>query len=137
MDENYRFFFLSAPIRHAPFSTTGHSHLIILDPQLGHQDGLDLLREIRSLSAVPVIIAGFGHYEIDGVVGPELDADEYVTKPLGLRELLARIRAVMRGREAGATLAARASGRSRCQFGGWERDRRARRLTDRVELPPH
>jgi DNA-binding response OmpR family regulator len=53
-----------------------------------------------------------------------------VTKPFGLRELLARIRAVLRRREAGAVSAARDSERGRCQFGGWELDRRARRLTD-------
>ena len=105
-------------------------HLIILDPQLGHGDGLGLLREIRSRSNVPVIIAGLGHDEIDRVVGLELGADDYMTKPFGLRELLARIRAVMRRREASAVFAARDSGPSRCQFGGWQLDRRARRLTD-------
>jgi DNA-binding response OmpR family regulator len=103
--------------------------LIILDPQLGRGDGLDLLREIRSSSDVPVIIAGHGRDEIDRVVGLELGADDYVTKPFGLRELLARIRAVLRRREA-AVSAARNSERGRCQFSGWELDRRARRLTD-------
>ena len=104
--------------------------LIILDPQLGREDGLDFFREIRSSSNVPVIIAGHGHDEMDRVVGLELGADDYVTKPFGLRELLARIRAVLRRREAGAVSAARDSERGRCQFGGWELDRRARRLTD-------
>jgi DNA-binding response OmpR family regulator len=53
-----------------------------------------------------------------------------VTKPFGLRELLARIRAVLRRRAAGAGSAARNSERGRCEFGGWELERRARRLTD-------
>jgi DNA-binding response OmpR family regulator len=104
--------------------------LIILDRQLGREDGLDLLREIRSSSNVPVIIAGHGRDETDRVVGLELGADVYVTKPFGLRELLARIRAVLRRREAGAVSAARDSERGCCQFGGWELNRRARRLTD-------
>ena len=75
---------------------------MILDLRLGQEDGLDLLREIRSRSDVPVIITtGHRRDEIDRVVGLELGADDYITKPFGLRELLARIRAVLRRREAG------------------------------------
>ena len=75
--------------------------LVILDLRLGQEDGLDLLREIRSRSDVPVIITtGHRRDEIDRVVGLELGADDYITKPFGLRELLARIRAVLRRREA-------------------------------------
>ncbi len=72
--------------------------LVILDLRLGEEeDGPDLLRQIRSHSDVPVIIAtGHRRDEIDRVVGLELGADDYVTKPLGLRELLARVRAVLR-----------------------------------------
>src|SRR5246127_4690055 len=71
--------------------------LVILDLRLGDEDGLDLLREIRSRSDVPVIITtGHRRDEIDRVVGLELGADDYVTKPFSLRELLARIRAVLR-----------------------------------------
>jgi DNA-binding response OmpR family regulator len=74
--------------------------LVILDLRLGQDDGLDLLREIRSSSDVPVIITT-GHRldEIDRVVGLELGADDYVTKPFGLSELLARVRAVLRRHE--------------------------------------
>ena len=65
---------------------------------LGHDDGLDLLREVRSNSDVPVIIVtGHRRDEIDRVVGLELGADDYVTKPFNLRELLARVRAVFDG----------------------------------------
>ena len=73
--------------------------LIILDLRLGEDDGLDLLRTIRSSSDVPVIITT-GHRldEVDRVVGLELGADDYVTKPFGLRELLARVRALLRRR---------------------------------------
>jgi two-component system, OmpR family, response regulator len=110
--------------------------LIILDLRLGQENGLDLLREIRSSSNVPVIITtGHRRDEIDRVVGLELGADDYVTKPFGLRELLARIRAVLRRREAGAVALARDSERGRCRFGGWELERRTRRLTDPNGIP--
>ena len=71
--------------------------LIILDLRLGQDDGLDLLREIRSHSDVPVIITtGHRPDEIDRIVGLELGADDYIVKPFSLRELLARVRAVLR-----------------------------------------
>jgi DNA-binding response OmpR family regulator len=74
----------------------------ILDLQLGQDDGLDLLREIRSRSDVPVIIAtGHRPDEIDRIVGLELGADDYIVKPFRLRELLARVRAVLRRQEMG------------------------------------
>jgi two-component system OmpR family response regulator len=105
--------------------------LVILDLRLGQEDGLDLLREIRSHSDVPVIITtGHRRDEIDRVVGLELGADDYITKPFGLRELLARIRAVLRRREAGQAAAQREPERGHCRFGGWQLDRRMRRLSD-------
>ena len=105
--------------------------LVILDLRLGQEDGLDLLREIRSHSDIPIIITtGHRRDEIDRVVGLELGADDYITKPFGLRELLARIRAVLRRREAGNAATARDAERGRCRFGGWLLDRRTRRLTN-------
>ncbi|HMG51309.1 MAG TPA: response regulator [Inquilinus sp.] len=105
--------------------------LVVLDLHLGQEDGLDLLRDIRSDFDTPVII-GTGHRreEIDRVVGLELGADDYLTKPFGLRELLARIRAVLRRRELGRAAVQRGPERGRYRFGGWQLDRRARRLTD-------
>src|SRR3954452_6864464 len=80
----------------------GDPSLIILDLQLGQEDGLELLREIRGRSDVPVIVmTGHRRDEIDRVVGLELGADDYLTKPFSLRELLARIRAVLRRQELG------------------------------------
>ncbi len=74
--------------------------LVVLDLRLGQEDGLDLLREICASSDIPVIITtGHRRDEIDRVVGLELGADDYLTKPFGLRELLARIRAVLRRRK--------------------------------------
>jgi two-component system, OmpR family, response regulator len=106
--------------------------LVILDLQLGHEDGLDLLRDLRARSDLPVIIiTGHRRDEIDRVVGLELGADDYLTKPFGLRELLARIRAVLRRRHTARSSAQRDGERRRCRFGGWRLDRRLRRLTNR------
>jgi two-component system, OmpR family, response regulator len=114
----------------------GEPGLIILDLRRGNDDGLELLRDIRSRSDVPVIIiTGDRRDEIDRVVGLELGADDYMTKPFGLRELLAQIRAVLRRREAGRRASQRHQERGRCRFGGWQLDRRARRLTDPNGLP--
>jgi two-component system OmpR family response regulator len=105
--------------------------LVILDLQLGQDDGLDLLREIRTRSDVPVIITtGHRRDEIDRVVGLELGADDYVTKPFGLRELLARIRAVMRRHQGARAVSQREVERGRFRFGGWQLDRRLRKLSD-------
>jgi two-component system, OmpR family, response regulator len=106
--------------------------LVILDLRLGQEDGLDLLREIRSRSDVPVIITtGHRRDEIDRVVGLELGADDYVTKPFNLRELLARVRAVLRRRgESGRVTPERPREQGRVRFGGWQLDRRTRSLTD-------
>ena len=105
--------------------------LVVLDLRLGQEDGFDLLREIRSRSDVPIIITtGDRRDEIDRVVGLELGADDYVTKPFSLRELVARIHAVLRRREAGRAVSRLDSERGRWEFGGWQLDRRTRRLTD-------
>jgi DNA-binding response OmpR family regulator len=105
--------------------------LVILDLRLGQEEGFDLLREIRSRSDVPIIITtGDRRDEIDRVVGLELGADDYITKPFSLRELLARIRAVLRRQEAGRAASQRDPERGRYQFGGWQLDRRIRRLID-------
>jgi DNA-binding response OmpR family regulator len=105
--------------------------LVVLDLRLDQEDGLDLLREIRTRSDIPVIITtGDRRDEIDRVVGLELGADDYVTKPFSLRELLARIRAVLRRQEAGRATSPRDAERGRYRFGGWQLDPRSRRLTD-------
>ena len=106
-------------------------NLVILDLRLGQEDGLDLLREVRSNSDVPVIIiTGHRRDEIDRVIGLELGADDYLTKPFNLRELLARVRAVLRRFEVGRTAGPREPERRRFRFSGWQLDCQARRLTD-------
>jgi two-component system OmpR family response regulator len=111
-------------------------NLVILDLRLGLEDGLDLLREIRLSSDVPVIIiTGHRRDDIDRVVGLELGADDYVTKPFNLRELLARVRAVLRRFEVGRVAPARDPERGRYRFSGWQLDRRIRQLTDPAGKP--
>ena len=94
--------------------------VVILDLRLGLEDGLDLLRELRSRCDVPVIIAtGHRRDEIDRVVGLELGADDYVTKPFNLRELLARVRAVLRRLDRTRAVPPRDHERGGYQFSGW------------------
>jgi two-component system OmpR family response regulator len=110
--------------------------LIILDLRIGRDDGLDLLREIRSQSDVPVIITT-GHRidEIDRIVGLELGADDYIAKPFSLRELLARVRAVLRRQEMGRVARARDPERGGYRFEGWLLERRGRKLLDPMGAP--
>jgi DNA-binding response OmpR family regulator len=113
-------------------------HLVLLDLQLAGEDGLNLLRGLRTASKVPIIVlTGHRREEVDRVLGLELGADDYLTKPFSLRELLARIRAVLRRGEAapsgqGAPGAydepAPRGGPTRYRFAGWELDLRVRRL---------
>src|SRR5512132_3963700 len=75
--------------------------LVLLDLRLPDIDGTEVCRALRSRSDVPIIMVTAKGEEVDRVVGLELGADDYVVKPFGFRELLARIRAVMRRAEQG------------------------------------
>jgi DNA-binding response OmpR family regulator len=99
----------------------GEPDVVLLDLRLPDMDGLDVCRTIRARSDVPIIIVTARGDEPDRVVGLELGADDYVVKPFGLRELIARIRAVTRR---GRTAAADGS----VQVGELEVDSRARRV---------
>ena len=107
--------------------------LVLLDLRLPDIDGLDVCRQLRERSRVPIIVLTARGEEADRVVGLELGADDYVVKPYGLRELIARIRAVMRRAAAlGGT-----SGPLRA--GELEVDERSRRATlagRELELTP-
>ena len=72
--------------------------IVLLDLMLPGMSGTDVCKELRSVSTVPVIMVTARDSEIDKVVGLELGADDYVTKPYSSRELIARIRAVLRRR---------------------------------------
>jgi DNA-binding response OmpR family regulator len=70
--------------------------VVVLDWMLPKMDGLEVLRRIRQSSAVPVLMLTARAEEIDRVIGLEVGADDYLTKPFGARELIARIRALLR-----------------------------------------
>ena len=102
--------------------------LVILDLHLGEDDGLEILRELRVRSVVPVIlITGNRREEIDRVLGLELGADDYLTKPFGLRELLARVRATLRRRAMDRLSPVKQRGCT-FRFAGWSFDQRQREL---------
>ena len=104
--------------------------LILLDVMLPGKNGLDLCREIRVTSRVPIIMVSAHGDEIDRVLGLEIGADDYVPKPFGAKELLARIRALLRRVNAGG---GESLGRVRedvMAFAGWRLDRRRRELFD-------
>src|ERR671911_1307480 len=75
--------------------------LVVLDVMLPRLDGLEVCRRLRAQSSVPIIMLTARGDELDKVLGLELGADDYITKPFSLRELLARIRAVGRRLAAG------------------------------------
>ncbi|MDQ3810628.1 MAG: response regulator transcription factor [Chloroflexota bacterium] len=73
--------------------------LVVLDWMLPKMDGLGVLRKIRQSSAVPVLMLTARAEEVDRVIGLEVGADDYLTKPFGSRELIARVRALLRRHE--------------------------------------
>jgi two-component system response regulator RegX3 len=75
---------------------SGRPALVLLDVMLPRVSGVDVCREIRAKSQVPIIMVTARNAEIDAVVGLEVGADDYVTKPFRLRELVARVRAALR-----------------------------------------
>ena len=104
--------------------------IVLLDLRLPDIDGFEVCRRLRERSRVPIIVVSARGEEVDRVVGLELGADDYLVKPFGLRELVARIRAVMR------RLEPRAAGAAVMRVDGLEVDPRARRATlDGRELP--
>jgi two-component system OmpR family response regulator len=108
----------------------GGVDVVILDLKLGDEDGLDLVRALRANSNLPIIVlTGHLREEVDRVVGLELGADDYLTKPFNPRELLARIRAILRRSGPPAWRPAMNSKRIRYRFAGWDLDLRTRRLT--------
>ena len=102
--------------------------LVLLDLRLQGEDGMQLLRQVRAHSQIPVIILTGRSEEADRVMGLELGADDYLTKPFSPRELLARIRTVLRRTHAGQEV----HGAPVCRayrIPGWELNLRTRKLT--------
>ncbi|HEU5222654.1 MAG TPA: response regulator transcription factor [Candidatus Lumbricidophila sp.] len=77
-------------------AASGAADLVLLDLGLPDGDGLDLVRQLRTAHAVPIIVISGRASETDRVVGLELGADDYVVKPFGIREVIARVRALGR-----------------------------------------
>jgi DNA-binding response OmpR family regulator len=117
-----------------------HGDLVLLDLGLPDLDGHDVCRRIRQVSTVPIIVITARGEELDRVLGLELGADDYVVKPFGFRELVARMRAVTRRVQRGAgDIAADADGDDITVAGPLRIDRRAHRVTlgeatSRVEI---
>jgi two-component system OmpR family response regulator len=110
--------------------------LILLDLMLPGEDGLSLCRALRAESNIPIIMLTAKGDEVDRVVGLEMGADDYLAKPFGSRELIARIKAVLRRSREKPTASPDRRPR-RYRFGGWRLDTGARELLreDGVTVP--
>lgn len=104
--------------------------LVVLDLRLPGEDGLQIARKLREHSAIPILILTGRSDEADRVMGLELGADDYLTKPFSPRELLARIRALLRRARAQATVADGLAKVRAYRFGSWELNIGLRRLKD-------
>ena len=105
----------------------GPVDLVILDLMLPGEDGLTLARSLRSESGIGIIILTGRGETVDRIIGLEMGADDYLPKPFHLRELLARVKAVLR-RAHDRTGEAPQSTRSRARFAGWNLDLSSREL---------
>jgi two-component system, OmpR family, response regulator len=103
--------------------------LVVLDLRLPGEDGMQIARKLREESDVPIIMLTGRKDEADRVMGLELGADDYLTKPFSPRELLARIRALLRRSRAQETVADGLARIRAYRFAGWELSVRLRRLT--------
>ncbi len=106
-----------------------HVDLVVLDLMLPGEDGLSLCRELRTRSQVPVIMLTARGEDVDRIIGLELGADDYVAKPFNPRELLGRIKAILR-RSAHAPRDPSPESVRGFSFNGWRLDTVTRTLTD-------
>jgi DNA-binding response OmpR family regulator len=102
--------------------------LVVLDLRLPGEDGLQIARRLREQSAIPILMLTGRAEEADRVMGLELGADDYLTKPFSPRELLARIRALLRRAQAQSTVADAIARVRAYRFDGWELNIGLRRL---------
>ncbi|MGS0754616.1 response regulator transcription factor [Roseateles sp. GG27B] len=102
--------------------------LVLLDLKMPGEDGLQLARALRERATVAIVLLTGRNEEADRVMGLELGADDYITKPFSPRELLARVRAVLRRYQLQTTLPERDNQRRAFRFAGWELNLRTRRL---------
>ena len=104
--------------------------LLVLDLKLRAEDGMALARRLRDESEIPIVMLTGRSEEADRVMGLELGADDYLTKPFSPRELLARIRTVLRRRRA-EVRQGKPEGIRAYRFDGWELNLNTRRLTSK------
>ena len=102
--------------------------LITLDLSLGREDGLDLAREIRTTSSIPIIMVSGKGDLVDTVVSLELGADDYINKPFELREVIARVRAVLRRNRSNTAVSAPEPRSEKFAFDQWILDIPVREL---------
>jgi len=102
--------------------------LIVLDIMLPKMDGFAVCRQLRRETNAPILMLTARDEEVDKVVGLELGADDYVTKPFGLRELIARLRALLRRARPAEEEAAEERAKPALRFGDLEIDEGARRV---------
>jgi len=122
-DEQANLTLLSYPLRKDGYDVVGASDgrealerfaeaefdLVVLDVMMPHVDGLEVCRKLRASSAVPIIMLTAKAEEIDKVLGLELGADDYITKPFSMREFRSRVKAALRRASLQAAVAARAA----------------------------
>lgn len=108
--------------------------LVLLDLMLPGDDGLTLCRDIRSNSNIPIIMLTAKGEEIDRVIGLEMGADDYVAKPFGTRELLARIKAVLRRSSDVASPVDTQDKQSNYLFDEWKIDTSRRELISKNDV---
>lgn len=101
--------------------------LVVVDVKLGAQSGLELARRLRDQSAIPIVMLSGQSEEADRVMALELGADDYLAKPFSPRELLARLRAILRRRRLDLRQQ-RVEGLRAYRFGGWELNLNTRQL---------
>jgi len=112
--------------------------LVILDLRMPGEDGMQIARRLRDQSSIPIVVVSGKLEEADRIMALELGVDDYITKPFSSRELLARVRTVLRRSTAVKSLTHRTAEAGAYRFAGWELNRGSRRLTshsgERVEL---
>ncbi|MGG1947502.1 response regulator transcription factor [Trinickia sp. NRRL B-1857] len=103
--------------------------LVVLDLRLPGEDGIDIARKIRESSTLPIIVVSGRRDEADRVMALELGADDYLTKPFSSRELLARVRALLRRSAVVAAASGRQLDARAYRFAGWQLNIGTRKLT--------